>query len=275
MLKPKCSGCISAKIGNRGYLDPGGGPPNAAGAEYLYRMAPGSFSSAALTAIPVPTPSAGNAPSVRSITEDGSDIMWFVNTAGGQYMSIPAAGPYVQGSIVTYQLPGGIAGTPNLPGHARTIDYAGGVLVASDNDNGLVDVINPDNGVVTGQYLSNLQTSYGTNGGFDSANAYDSATDGSKVYITNTAGWNTTIPVGDLEAFDPTTNTFATMPIVAGPVGVQPTVPSVNGSYLGDADYFLSGIDFSNATAGTARFVPLLAQGISFFEGPRRARNDE
>ena len=260
------SEAVGLHFSSDGALWVGGGTRVSSGAEYLYRMAPGAFSAAALTAIPVPTPTSGN-PSIRSITEDSSGNMWFVNLNGHQYMKIPAAGPYMQSSITAYALPNGLSGTPGYRGSARTIDYAGGVLVANDFFNGSVDVIDPSTGAVTGQYLTNLQASYGANGAFDSANAYDSATDGSKVYIANLGQWNSALPTGDLEAFNPATNTFATLPVVQGPVGVEPTVPSVNGSYIYYADFYLGGVGLSNPTNGTARFVPMYAQGGSFFAG--------
>lgn len=249
-----------------------GGTPTSAGAMTLYRMAPGAFSSAALTAIPVPTPTTARANvSVRSVTEDGSGNMWFVDFGGRRYMSIPAAGPYQASSITFYSFPNGLSGTAQQPGSARTIDYAGGMLVAGDVVNGSVDVINPSTGAVTGQYLSNLQTSFSPYGAYTFADEYDSTTDGSQAYIAQLGNNNLTIPQGDLEAFNPITNTFTTEPVVQGPVGVQPTVPSVNGTLLQETDFSLGGIDTINLSTGATRLVPVIPNGGNPFTLPSDA----
>jgi hypothetical protein len=260
------SEAVGLHFSTDGALWVGGGVPTATGPQYLYRMAPGAFSSASLAAIPVPAPSASpNISSIRSITEDAAGNMWFVNQSGHEYMKIPAGGPYQTSAITAYKFPKGIAGTRGAYGASRTIDFAGGVLIASDFANGEVDVINPATGAVTGQYLTNLQKTL-TQGDF--SNGYDSATDGSKIYLTNQGSTFLSVPQGDIEAFDPSTHAFTTLPAVAGPVSMQPLIPSVNGSFIDVVDFTLGGIDYSNPTTGSARFVPIVAQGANYFQSP-------
>lgn len=236
----------------------GGPPPSSPGPAYIYRMSPGAFSSAALTAIPVPTPSPSTRTAfVRSITEDGSGNMWFVDLGGGRYMEIPSTGPYTMAAITQYNLPNGIAGTLQSYGRSRTIDYAGGVLVASDWINGSVDVISPASGLVTGQYLTSLQASFGANGSFTAANTYDAADDGTNVYLGQTGDVNLEVPNGDLEEFSPATNTFSILPTVAGPAAAEPIVPSVSGNLVYYIDYVLGGLGYVNLSSNTARLFPV------------------
>lgn len=255
----------------------GGVPPSTPGPTYIYRMAPGSFSAAALTAIPVPTPSPSNRnATIRSIAEDGSGNVWFVDGGGGRYMQIPAIGPYTTSSIVQHYFPNGIAGTIQAYGRSRTIDYAAGVLVATDWINGSVDVINPSTGAVVGQYLTALQSSFGANGSLTTSDPYDSTIDGTNVYIGQIGDGNAAEPNGDLEMFNPTTHAFTVLPTVAGPAAAAPLVSSVTGNLIYYADYFLGGVGVINVSAGKARIVPIATYAITgglnnqpFFQVPQ------
>lgn len=235
----------------------GGGSKANDGNTYVYRMAPGAFSAAALTPIPVPTTSAAANINIREAAQDSGGNLWFVDAGGHRYFSIPVAGPYASTSFTFHTFPNGVSGTPRYRGAARTIHYLGGVLVTDDFINGSVDLIDPTTGGVTAQYVTNLQTSFGSNAIFDSSQPYDSASDGSQLYLGQIGNWNAALPVGDVEAFNPGTHAFTTVPIVAGPSSTQPILPAVSGTTLYVSDFGKGSLDVMNLSTGSARSIPL------------------
>ncbi|HTX56958.1 MAG TPA: hypothetical protein VMD47_07620 [Candidatus Acidoferrales bacterium] len=238
----------------------GGTQPTQGGPNYIYRMAPGSFSSGALTPIAVPTTDAQDPPAMRAFAQDGLGYLWFVDAIGGRYMSIPVAGPYTSAPIAFYDLPGGPSGTPQIPfGFARQIAYAGNVLSIPDTYSGAVDVINPSPSppAVVGQYLSNLQASFGAAGVYDSADAYDGTTDGTTVYIANLGNWNAAVLAGDIEAFNPSTDAFTTLPIVQGPNGPEPGAMGKSGNLLYYQDFNNTALGLINVSSDAARLIPI------------------
>ncbi len=177
-------------------------------------------------------------------------------------MSIPVAGPYQSSSISYYRLPRGPAGTPGSLGFnpaARQIYFASGVLAAVDDNSGTVDIINPSNGTVTAQYLTNLQASFGANGQYDSSQPYDGMSDGTTMYIGQIGNWALPFQIGDLEAFNPSNNAFATLPIIYGPVQTVPGPMSKSGNLLYYGDLDNGALGSINLASGDARLIPILA----------------
>ncbi|HET9030305.1 MAG TPA: hypothetical protein VFN49_09010, partial [Candidatus Aquilonibacter sp.] len=246
-----------------------GGGAEVSGSSYIYRMAPGTFSSAGLTPIAVPTPSRGS-PNMRVFAQDGSGNVWFVDRGGHRLLKIPLAGPYTASSITTSTLPGGPSGTtPHYAANGAAIGYVNGSLVIPDQSNGVVDVANPSTGSVTGQYVTNLQAGFASPT-IDVSNPYDMTSDSANAYVAQIGNWNaggTALGSGDIEQFNVATHAFTTLNTVAGPVSQSPTVPSVNGSVLYYVDFSLSGLGYVNLSTNTARLFPTGQLGTSYFYG--------
>jgi hypothetical protein len=231
----------------------GGGSPAPNASPLVYRMAPASFSAASLTSIAVPGADAGTSPNIRDLTEDNLGNIWIADLGSFRFMSMPAAGPYTTAAITTYVQPTSSPPSTPFASHARTVDYAGGDVVYG-MPAGYVMVVNSSDGIITGQYTTNLQTALGS--GTESG-IYDAATDGTNVYLGQIGNYQAAYSQGDLEKFNPGTNAFTTLPSVAGPVAVEPVIPSINGALLYYADFSNDGLGVTNTTAGTSRFYPI------------------
>ena len=256
------------KMTSDGALWIGGGiNPTPSADPVMYRMAPGSFSAAALTTIAVPTASPSPKYAVRSFAQDASGNLWFQDLGGSRYLKIPVAGPYTSASITAFPMPTDAPGSPGGKGKARTVNFAGGSVILPMSSGGSVAVVNPSTGAVTGVFLSNSQKTV-PQPLYDSVSPYDSTDDGTLVYIAFLGDWNFSVQQGDLESFNPSTNTFTTLPSVSAPQGIQPTVPSVSGSLVYYADYVKNSLDVVNLSNNTARSVPIVPYGGSIFTLP-------
>ena len=247
----------------------GGANPTPSASPYVYQMAAGSFAASSLTAIAVPGTSLGaGSPAIRALAQDNAGHMWFVDASGGRLLYIANSSPLTSTSIVAESLPSPPAGTLPYGAEARTLNFANGVLVAG-SDLGFVYTALGSNGSVEGQFLTNLQTTLGEN---TTASLYDSATDGTTVYVTQTGDDLSAYFNGDIEAFTSsstgTVGTFNTVPVVAGPVSAEPATLSVNGGLLYYGDFSNNALGVTNVGNGASRSFPMILPGGSTFSSP-------
>ena len=226
----------------------------------IFRLPPGQFSANALQTIAVPTPSGGGAFRPRAFTEDANNNLWFSDLSGHRLLSIPQAGPFLSSSIVAHSMPNGPAGTSGSPASIQGLSYGNdGKIYALDQNNGVVDRVDPASGQTLMQTLMPQQVTLGTgDSAFPRFVTHNAA---GRMYFSyiGTFGTTSPTPTPGIDQFTPgSAPTISTVPIVSAAVGWGGTFPDsidANGSlvYYADLDGALGVI---NTSTNSYRLIP-------------------
>jgi hypothetical protein len=237
----------------------------------LFRLASGSFSAGSLQTIPMPSPTASvSSWQLRTMAADSSRV-WVTDLGGHRVLASPIAGPY-DGSIVSqYSLPNGPSGTLGRKGNGNGIAYgSGGHFYVTDQNNGVVDELDPESGNAVAQIVPPEQAALGAG---DTIAPRFMAIDGSgKILFTflSAQGFDYYAgpALGGVDSIVPASSSALSFSLPAAPSGRVPDSISANGSLAYYAD-LSGGLGILNTSSGLSREYPIDAfASTSVLRGP-------
>lgn len=240
----------------------------------LFRVAPNSFTSSALTTIAVPTPSTGSNYYIRNMTQDGSNNLWFTDGRGGRVFKLPLSGPFTTAALTPYPLPSppNIQNVPENPPWAGGVAYDGaassgvsftpGIFIA-DFFNGIILDVNPSNGSTQTYFAGPQQNAAGSS--YTVEPRFVTLFNGSQIAYTGAGktpitGSSASGPSnGYVDRIDPTKNVAAqpAYNIPAAPSGRQPDSIGSNGSDIYYADLY-GGLGYIDGNTSLVREYPIV-----------------